>query len=62
MAKPSRDRQTQPAPEHTSEGLGPRMDRLEDTISHFYNVINELRERLSTVEKKLERLAKDNLH
>ena len=47
-------RPTEPAHEH--ERLGPRIDRLEDTISHFYNVINELRERLSTVEKKLERL------
>jgi hypothetical protein len=28
------------------------MDRLEDTISHFYNVINELRRRVSTLEKK----------
>ena len=39
-----------------------RVDRLEDAISHFYNVINELRERVSTLEKKLERLAKDELH
>jgi cell division septum initiation protein DivIVA len=30
------------------------MDRLEDTITHFYNAINELRERVSTLEKKLE--------
>src|SRR5262249_36301969 len=29
---------------------------LEDTISHFYNVINELRERVSTLEQRLERL------
>ena len=28
-------------------------------ISHFYNVINELRERVSTLEKKLTPLAKD---
>jgi hypothetical protein len=30
-----------------------RVDRLEDAISHFYNVINELRRRVSTREKKL---------
>jgi prefoldin subunit 5 len=54
MAKPPRDRRTQPAPERAYERADPRIDRLEDTISHFYNVINELRERVSTLEKKLE--------
>ena len=29
-------------------------------ISHFYNVINELRERVSTLEKKLKPLVKDD--
>jgi hypothetical protein len=29
-----------------------RVDRLEDAISHFFNVINELRRRVSTLEKK----------
>jgi len=37
-----------------------RVDRLEDAISHFYNVINELRRRVSTLEKKLKPLAKDD--
>ena len=39
-----------------------RVDRLEDATSHFYNVINELRRRVSTLEKKLKPLAKDELH
>src|SRR5215469_8657307 len=62
MARPPRDRPTQPAPERAYERADPRIDRLEDTISHFYNVINELRERVSTLEKKLKLLAKDQLH
>jgi len=33
---------------------------LEDAISHFYNVINELRRRVSALEKKLKPLAKDD--
>jgi hypothetical protein len=33
--------------------LRARVDRLEDANSHFYNVINELRERVSMLEKKL---------
>jgi hypothetical protein len=33
-----------------------RVDRLEDAISHFYNVINELRRCVSTLEKKLKPL------
>ena len=50
-------RSTKPARgEHAYERLGPRVDRLEDVVSHLYKVINELRERVSTVEKKLERL------
>jgi len=31
---------------------------LEDAISHFHNVINELRRRVSTLEKKPKPLAK----
>ena len=46
-------------PERAYERVNARIDRLEDTISHFYNVINELRRRVSTLEKKLEPLAKD---
>jgi hypothetical protein len=49
-------RPTEPAPERAYDRLNTRIDRLEDTNSYFYNVIKELRERLSTVEKKLERL------
>ena len=41
-----------------AERLDARTDRLEDSIIHFYKVINELRERLSTMEKKLNALAK----
>jgi hypothetical protein len=44
---------TDPAPERAYGRLRARTDRLEDAISHFYNVINELRERVSTLEKKL---------
>jgi len=44
---------TDTAPERAYGRLRARIDRLEDTISHFYKVINELRERVSTVEKKL---------
>jgi hypothetical protein len=31
----------------------------EDAISHFYNVINELRRHVSTLDKQLKSLAKD---
>ena len=44
------------ATEHDRDPLNARVDRLEDTVNHFYNVINELRERVSTLEKNLERL------
>jgi hypothetical protein len=54
-----RDRRTQPARQHSYTRLHARVDRLEDAISHFYNVINELRERVSTLEKKLNPPAKD---
>jgi len=37
-----------------------RVDRLEDAISHFYNVTKELRDRVSTLEKKLTPLGKDD--
>ena len=56
-----RDRRTrQPSRQRTYTRLRARVDRLEDAISHFYNVINELRERVSTLEKKLKPLAKDD--
>ena len=53
------DRPAEPASERPYERLNTRIDRLEDTISYFYDVIKELRElreRVSTLEKKLERL------
>ena len=62
MAKPPRDRRTQPSRQPTYKRLSVRVDRLEDAINHFYNVINELRRRVSTLEKKLKPLAKDELH
>jgi hypothetical protein len=55
-----RDRGAQPARQRTYIRLCARVDRLEDAISHFYNVTNELRDRVSTLEKKLNPLAKDD--
>jgi hypothetical protein len=55
-----RDRRTLPSRQRTYVRLRVRVDRLEDAIGHFYNVINELRERVSTLEKKLKPLAKDD--
>ena len=62
-----RYRRTLPAPEDAYARLSNRIDRLEDTTSYFYNVLNELREvlnelreRVSTLEKKLKPLAKDD--
>jgi hypothetical protein len=62
MAKPPRDRGTLPSRQPTYKRLSARVDRLEDAISHFYNVIDALRRRVSTLEKKLKLLAKDELH
>ena len=47
------DSSTDPTPERFYARLSDRIDRLEDTMSHFYNVLNELRERVSTLERKL---------
>src|SRR5258707_514836 len=55
-----RGSRTQPSGQRTYIRLYARVDRLEDTISHFYNVINELRRRVSTLEKQLKPLAKDD--
>src|SRR5215813_331740 len=55
MAKPPRDRRKQPARQPRYKRLSARVDRLEDAISHSSNVINELRGRVSTLEKKLTR-------
>jgi hypothetical protein len=53
------DRSTEPTPERAYARLSNRIDRLEDTTNHFYNVLNELREvlkelreRVSTLERK----------
>jgi hypothetical protein len=54
-----RDRRTLPSRQRTYRHLHVRVDRLEDAISHFYNVMNELRRRVSTLEKQLKPLAKD---
>jgi predicted RNase H-like nuclease (RuvC/YqgF family) len=54
-----RDRRTLPSRQRPYRHLHVRVDRLEDAISHFYNVINELSRRVSTLEKKLEPLAKN---
>ncbi len=51
---------TQPARQRTYIRLRARVEALEDAISHFYNVIDELRRRVSTLEKKLKPLAKDD--
>ena len=51
-----RNRRTLPSRQRTYIRLRARVDHLEDAISHFYNVINELRRRVSTLEKKLKPL------
>jgi hypothetical protein len=53
------DGRAQPALPRSYRRLRARVDRLEDVISHFYNVTNELRDRVSTLEKKLNPLAED---
>jgi len=50
------DRSTEPAPERPYARLSDRIDRLEDATSHFYNVINELRRRVSTLDNVLNEL------
>jgi hypothetical protein len=49
-----RDRRTLPSRQRTYIHLHVRVDRLEDEISHFYKVINELRTRVSMLEKQLD--------
>jgi hypothetical protein len=57
MPKPPRDRRTQPAGQADYRRMSKRVDRvedhLEDTIGHFYNVINVLRERVSMLEEEV---------
>jgi hypothetical protein len=48
-----RNRRTQPSRQRTYIRLRARVDRLEDATSNFYNVINEVRRRVSTLENKL---------
>ena len=48
-----RNRRTQPARQRNNIRLHARVNGLEDAVSHFYKLINELRERVSTLEKKL---------
>ena len=55
-----KNRRTKPSRQRTYIRLRARVDRLEDAISHFYNVINELRRRVSTLEKKTKPLAKND--
>jgi hypothetical protein len=55
-----RDRRTLRSRQRPYIHLHVRVDRLEDAISHFSNVINELRSRVSTLEKQLKPLAKDD--
>jgi predicted RNase H-like nuclease (RuvC/YqgF family) len=50
-----RNRRTLPSRQRTYRHLYARVDRLEDAISHFYDAINELRRRVSTLEKELKR-------
>jgi hypothetical protein len=57
-----RDRRTLPSRQRTYRHLYLRVDRLEDAISHFYKVINELRRDVLTLEKKLKPFAKDDLN
>jgi hypothetical protein len=53
-----RNRRTHPSRQRTYIRLRARVDGLEDAISHFYNVMNEFRRRVSTLEKKLKPLVK----
>jgi prefoldin subunit 5 len=55
-----RNRRALPSRQRIYKRLRARVEALEDAISHFYNVINELRERVSTLEKQLKPLAKDD--
>jgi hypothetical protein len=49
-----RDKRTLPSRQRTYRRLYVRVDRLEDAISQFYKVINELRTRVSMLEKQLD--------
>jgi hypothetical protein len=51
-----RNRRTLPSRQRTYIRLRARVDRLEDATSHFYNVVNELRRRVSTLEEEMKQL------
>ena len=51
-----RDRRTLPSRQRTYRRLHVRVDRLEDAISHFYNVMNELSRRVSTLDEEVKAL------
>ena len=53
---PLPDSPREPARQRAYVRLQAQIGRLEDTITYFHNAINELRRRVSTVEKELERL------
>jgi hypothetical protein len=59
MSKPPRDTRTKPARQADSRRMSKRVDRLEhhveDTIGHFYNAINLLRDRVSVLEERSKR-------
>jgi hypothetical protein len=55
-----RDRRTLLSRQRAYIRLHARVDSLEDAIGHFHNVIYELHTRVSTLEKKLKPLAKDD--
>jgi hypothetical protein len=61
MAKLPRRIRKQPARQRTYKRLLARVETLEDAISHYYYVINELHRRVSALERKLKPLAKEEL-
>jgi prefoldin subunit 5 len=52
-----RDKRKQPARQLAYKRLSARIDRLEDAISHFHNVINELRRHVSTLDEEVKALS-----
>jgi hypothetical protein len=52
-------RRAEPSRQRTYVRLYARVEALEDAMSHFYNVITELRGRVSKLEKKSKPLTKN---
>jgi hypothetical protein len=52
MPRPPRDKRTELSRQATYKHLSARVAALEDAMSHFYNIINRLRERVSMLEEK----------